>query len=156
MHTVYTRKNSYATLKVLAWLILVSSCEKDNTNLPCDITAYQWQLQYIRYSDQKIKVVFDDLTWLMSYVLYFTSDSTYNMSTSANSAGGRYSIPNSGSIQISSYSEHTEVGASYGLKRIDKKLLKTLPTVSSYQIHDNRLYLLSEDGIIKLKRIGFY
>ena len=129
--------------------ILCSSCEKEDLTDSIDITQFSWMINSITITDIKHKVKKDNYHNSEAYILVFESDSIFKLNTSVNLAKGKFQIYSKGNINVFYYHEITEVG---GQTEIDNKLLKYVPSVSSYQVFNNILLLKGKNCEIELKK----
>jgi len=86
------RKYTILIFTVLIGLIL-SSCNKEDINI--DITSYNWEVVKIKKHGESSYSNANE-----SYVLEFTSYTTYTLKLDVNSCGGHYEILNNGNIDI--------------------------------------------------------
>ena len=136
-------------LLILYFTALCSGCKKEDLTDAIDITQFSWLVKNISIEENKIKVKKDDYFNNKAYVLIFENDSIFQLNTSVNLAKGSFKISSKGHINIFNYQEITEVGSQ---NEIDDKLLKNIPSVSSYQVLNDDLILKGYNCEIELKK----
>lgn len=87
------RKYTILIFTILIGLIL-SSCKKEDVNI--DLTLYSWEVEKIKKQGEYSYTKANE-----SYVLEFTSDTTYNLNLDVNNCFGHYEILSNGYIDIS-------------------------------------------------------
>ena len=70
------------------------SCKKEDINI--DITSNNWEVVKIKKQGESTYTKTKE-----SYILEFTSDTTYTLKLDVNNCGGHYEIVNNGNINIS-------------------------------------------------------
>ncbi len=129
--------------------ILCNGCKKKDLTDTMDITKFSWIVKNITIKENKIKIKEDNYFNNKAYVLIFKNDSIFQLNTSVNLAKGSFQTSSKGHINILYYHEITEVG---GQNEIDDKLLKNIPSVSSYQVLNDVLILKGNNCKIELKQ----
>ena len=124
---------SLTILTILLTAILIG-CTKENVS-ETDIALHRWKLNSV--TKDNISLVPDMDNFVEdAYLLEFNSDSTFHMSTSVNSAGGKYSIETIGKIKVHNYHAFTEICCE---TEFDDVLLAAFVQVSSYETTGNLL-----------------
>ena len=145
------RRNIRNGLFFLISIILLLGCNKDITD-ELDIKSERWKLESIS-DNGTVKTENKDYFRENAYVLILYTDSTFQLNTSVNVAGGNYNIPKLGDITISYYGEYTKVGTSDEKEiALTEKLLNVMPNVERYKVLGNTLYFYTLSGEIKFKK----
>ena len=76
------------------FLLIFISCEKEDINI--DIMSNSWELVKMKKQGENSYIKANE-----TYILKFTSDTTYTLNLDVNNCGGHYEILNSGNIDIS-------------------------------------------------------
>lgn len=140
-----TRNKKYQLLCVLLF-IAVSSCK--DTTLETDITQFEWQLKFIKKNGTTYKPGSYEAE-RREYLLWFYTDSTFMLNTSVNEAGGKFTIPQRGSINVSFYQSLTQVCCE---KNFDEILLAVFPQVTSYSVKGNALTFKGGGNEVEFKK----
>ena len=104
------------------------SCQKD-PQIDLDITKFQWELESITYDNDKDKKPNGEFNRGNAYILWFSSDTTFALNTSANYAGGKYQIVSKGKINIIDYFAYTMACCE---TKFDDKMITTFNKMTSY------------------------
>ncbi len=86
------KKHQILIFAIIVGLILVS-CKKEDINI--NITSNKWEVLKIKKQGESTYLKAEE-----SYILEFTSDTTYTLNLDVNSCFGIYNIINSGNINI--------------------------------------------------------
>jgi hypothetical protein len=121
---------------LFALLICITNCKKMTDSI--DITKSDWTLDCIEVGRDKQKVRCKDCKNDLAYILTFENDTLFRMNTSVNHARGRYTIPESGILDVSGYGEISEACCTNAL---DDLILEKMNTVSSYVAYNNKIVL---------------
>jgi hypothetical protein len=124
------------------------SCNKDLT-YDIDITEFQWELQIIYNNEIKHEKPSGDFHRDNAYVLWFSSDSTFMLNTSANYAGGKYRIISKGSIEIINYGIMTLACCETDF---DEKMIDVFKKMTSYTVKGNTLNFKGDNSEVEFKQ----
>lgn len=133
--------------------IVISSCRKDMTD-ETDITKFKWELTSIVTKTETLKPKSDleEYHSANAFILEFSNDSSFRLNTNVNTAGGKYTIIEKGKIDINSYGEFTEVGATGKDKELNDNLLYVFREVTTYKLFGDNLTFKGIKGEAKFKK----
>ncbi len=139
-----TKKFKKSILMVIILPLMAFSCEEEKTN-DIDITKWKWELRSVTSGNKNLSPQKNDYLRDDAYLLEFTSDSTFQLSTSVNFAMGSYHIIKNGDISISNYHEITEIATTDDYEReLNDSLINVFNKVTSYEVINNTLIFKGE------------
>ena len=152
-----TKKMIKYVLAVVILPFLAMSCqEEEATNeeitTEVDITKWKWELKRVNAVNKTLAPQKNDYFRDNAFLLEFISDSTFQLSTSANLAGGYYNIIQNGDITISNYQRWTEVAEPKDERELNDSLISVFNRATSYEVINNTLTFEGEVGEVVFEK----
>jgi hypothetical protein len=129
-------------------ITVMSSCQKDKT-LDLDITESMWELKSITDDGNTQKKPSGDFQRRGAYILWFSSDSSFILNTSANLAGGKFKIILKGEIELISYQIMTLACCDTDF---DEAMIDVLKRMTTYTVRGKTLTFKGNNSEVKFEK----